>query len=48
VLALGRAPVDALWAQLESHPGAIRAGDVLGPRTIEEAVLEGTMAARPR
>jgi 2,4-dienoyl-CoA reductase-like NADH-dependent reductase (Old Yellow Enzyme family) len=46
VLALGRAPVDELWAQLESHPGAIRAGDVLGPRTLEEAVLEGTMAAR--
>ncbi len=48
VLAQGRAPVDGLWAQLESHPGAVRAGDVLGPRTLEEAVLEGTLAAQPR
>lgn len=45
VLAQGRVPVDELWAALESHPGAVRAGDVLGPRTLEEAVLEGTMAA---
>ncbi len=44
VLAQGRAPADELWAQLESHPGAVRAGDVLGPRTLEEAVLEGTLA----
>ena len=44
VLAQGRAPVDELWTELESHPGAIRAGDVLGPRTLEEAVLEGTRA----
>ncbi len=45
VLAQGRVPDDALWAALESHPGAVRAGDVLGPRTLEEAVLEGTLAA---
>jgi 2,4-dienoyl-CoA reductase-like NADH-dependent reductase (Old Yellow Enzyme family) len=45
VLAQGRVPVDELWAQLESHPGAVRVGDVLGPRTLEEAVLEGTLAA---
>lgn len=44
VLAQGRAPDDDLWPALESHPGAVRAGDVLGPRTLEEAVLEGTMA----
>jgi 2,4-dienoyl-CoA reductase-like NADH-dependent reductase (Old Yellow Enzyme family) len=44
VLAQGRTPADELWAQLESHPGAVRAGDVLGPRTLEEAVLEGTLA----
>jgi NADPH-dependent 2,4-dienoyl-CoA reductase/sulfur reductase-like enzyme len=44
VLAQGRAPVDELWAALESHPAAVRAGDVLGPRTLEEAVLEGTRA----
>jgi pyruvate/2-oxoglutarate dehydrogenase complex dihydrolipoamide dehydrogenase (E3) component len=44
VLAQGRAPVSELWAQLESHPSAVRAGDVLGPRTLEEAVLEGTLA----
>jgi pyruvate/2-oxoglutarate dehydrogenase complex dihydrolipoamide dehydrogenase (E3) component len=45
VLAQGRVPADELWPQLESHPGAVRAGDVLGPRTLEEAVLEGTRAA---
>ena len=44
VLAQGRAPVDELWAELESLPHAVRAGDVLGPRTLEEAVLEGTRA----
>ncbi|MFZ1993822.1 MAG: FAD-dependent oxidoreductase, partial [Solirubrobacteraceae bacterium] len=44
VLAQGRVPADELWAQLESHPCAVRAGDVLGPRTLEEAVLEGTHA----
>jgi 2,4-dienoyl-CoA reductase-like NADH-dependent reductase (Old Yellow Enzyme family) len=46
VLAQGRVPCDELWAALEEHPGAVRAGDVLGPRTLEEAVLEGTLAAR--
>jgi hypothetical protein len=44
VLAQGRVPDDELWAELEGHPGAVRAGDVLGPRTLEEAVLEGTLA----
>jgi 2,4-dienoyl-CoA reductase-like NADH-dependent reductase (Old Yellow Enzyme family) len=44
VLAQGRVPADELWAELESHPGAVRVGDVLGPRTLEEAVLEGTRA----
>ncbi len=44
VLAQGRVPADDLWAQLESHPSAVRVGDVLGPRTLEEAVLEGTRA----
>jgi 2,4-dienoyl-CoA reductase-like NADH-dependent reductase (Old Yellow Enzyme family) len=42
VLAQGRVPADELWAALESHPGAVRVGDVLGPRTLEEAVLEAT------
>ena len=46
VLAQGRAPDDELWPALEAHPGAVRAGDVLGPRTLEEAVLEGTLAVR--
>jgi 2,4-dienoyl-CoA reductase-like NADH-dependent reductase (Old Yellow Enzyme family) len=46
VLAQGRVPDDELWGALEDHPGAIRVGDVLGPRTLEEAVLEGTLAAR--
>jgi hypothetical protein len=44
VLAQGRVPVDALWTELESHPAATRVGDALGPRTLEEAVLEGTLA----
>jgi 2,4-dienoyl-CoA reductase-like NADH-dependent reductase (Old Yellow Enzyme family) len=44
VLAQGRVPADDLWEALESHPSAVRAGDVLGPRTLEEAVLEGTRA----
>ncbi len=44
VLAQGRVPADELWPSLESHPGAVRAGDVLGPRTLEEAILEGTMS----
>ena len=48
VLAQGRVPADELWPELEQHPGAVRAGDVLGPRTLEEAVLEGTLAVRPR
>jgi 2,4-dienoyl-CoA reductase-like NADH-dependent reductase (Old Yellow Enzyme family)/thioredoxin reductase len=47
VLAQGRVPADELWSELEQHAGAIRAGDVLGPRTLEEAVLEGTLAVRP-
>jgi len=42
VYAHGRVPEDDLWAALERLPGAIRAGDVLGPRTAEEAVLDGT------
>jgi pyruvate/2-oxoglutarate dehydrogenase complex dihydrolipoamide dehydrogenase (E3) component len=48
VLAQGRVPADELWAELERHPGAVRAGDVLGPRTLEEAVLEGTIAVQPQ
>jgi 2,4-dienoyl-CoA reductase-like NADH-dependent reductase (Old Yellow Enzyme family) len=44
VLAQGRVPDDELWGELQRHGGAVRAGDVLGPRTIEEAVLEGALA----
>jgi 2,4-dienoyl-CoA reductase-like NADH-dependent reductase (Old Yellow Enzyme family) len=46
VLAQGRVPDDALWGALESSGRCVRAGDVLGPRSAEEAVLEGTLAAR--
>jgi 2,4-dienoyl-CoA reductase-like NADH-dependent reductase (Old Yellow Enzyme family) len=46
VLSLGRRPADDLWSTLEGRPGATRAGDVLGPRTLEEAILEGYMAGR--
>jgi pyruvate/2-oxoglutarate dehydrogenase complex dihydrolipoamide dehydrogenase (E3) component len=43
VLALGRVPVEA-----DAPPGVPceRAGDCLSPRSLEEAVLEGTLAAR--
>ena len=46
VLAQGRVPEDALWSELETRPDVVRAGDVLSPRTLEEAVLEGTLAVR--
>jgi 2,4-dienoyl-CoA reductase-like NADH-dependent reductase (Old Yellow Enzyme family) len=46
VLAQGRSPDDGLWRALEGRPGCVRAGDVLGPRSAEEAILEGTLAAR--
>lgn len=51
VLAQGHVPDDALLAELEGDSAAgggfrvIAAGDVLSPRTIEEAVLEGLRAA---
>jgi NADPH-dependent 2,4-dienoyl-CoA reductase/sulfur reductase-like enzyme len=46
VLAHGRVPDAALWPALEGRPACVRAGDVLGPRSAEEAILEGTLAAR--
>ena len=46
VLAQGRVPDDALWPALEGREGCVRAGDVLGPRSAEEAILEGTLAVR--
>ncbi|HKH16643.1 MAG TPA: FAD-dependent oxidoreductase [Solirubrobacteraceae bacterium] len=44
VHAHGREPEDELWAALEGEPGRVRAGDVLGPRSAEEATLEGVTA----
>ena len=44
VYAQGREPEDELWAELEGKPGRVRAGDVLGPRSAEEATLEGVTA----
>ena len=41
-----RQPEDGLWAALEGRPGTMRVGDVLGPRTLEEAILEGFLAGR--
>jgi 2,4-dienoyl-CoA reductase-like NADH-dependent reductase (Old Yellow Enzyme family)/thioredoxin reductase len=41
VLALGRVPVRELEVQ-----GALEAGDRLSPRSLEEAILEGALAAR--
>jgi 2,4-dienoyl-CoA reductase-like NADH-dependent reductase (Old Yellow Enzyme family) len=46
VLAQGRQPEDALWPALEGRDGVVRVGDVLGPRTAEEAILEGFEAGR--
>jgi pyruvate/2-oxoglutarate dehydrogenase complex dihydrolipoamide dehydrogenase (E3) component len=46
VLAQGRRPEDELWLALEGRAGVMRVGDVLGPRTAEEAVLEGFLAGR--
>jgi 2,4-dienoyl-CoA reductase-like NADH-dependent reductase (Old Yellow Enzyme family)/thioredoxin reductase len=48
VLSLGRVPNDELFAQLAEH-GALTmraAGDCRSPRGLEEAILEGTLAAR--
>ena len=44
VLAQGRVPEGDLWPELEGHDQVVRAGDVLDPRMLEEAVLEGTLA----
>ncbi|HEY1479580.1 MAG TPA: FAD-dependent oxidoreductase [Gaiellales bacterium] len=47
VLALGRVPHDALGEQLrEAGLHVVEAGDCQSPRSIEEAILEGTLAAR--
>jgi 2,4-dienoyl-CoA reductase-like NADH-dependent reductase (Old Yellow Enzyme family)/thioredoxin reductase len=47
VLALGRVPARGLAAELEARGLVVeQAGDVLSPRSIEEATLEGTLAAR--
>jgi 2,4-dienoyl-CoA reductase-like NADH-dependent reductase (Old Yellow Enzyme family)/thioredoxin reductase len=47
VLALGRVPEDGLAAALRAQGLRVEeAGDCLSPRSLEEAVLEGTLAAR--
>lgn len=47
VLALGRIPVHGLAARLTARGfEAHEAGDCLSPRSLEEAILEGTLAAR--
>jgi hypothetical protein len=47
VLALGRVPVDGLAPALRAAGLRVEeAGDCLSPRSLEEAVLEGTGAAR--
>jgi hypothetical protein len=43
VLALGRVPVEV---EAPAGTRVERAGDCLSPRSLEEAVLEGTLAAR--
>lgn len=48
VLALGRVPDDALYRALEDDARVTRAGDVLGPRCAEEAIIEGARAAGAR
>ncbi|WP_219416307.1 oxidoreductase [Pseudonocardia nigra] len=44
VVAHGREPETALWAELEPDPRVELVGDAAGPRGLEEATLEGTMA----
>jgi 2,4-dienoyl-CoA reductase-like NADH-dependent reductase (Old Yellow Enzyme family)/thioredoxin reductase len=47
VLALGRVPADSFAPELAAQGIAIaEAGDCLSPRSLEEAMLEGTLAAR--
>jgi 2,4-dienoyl-CoA reductase-like NADH-dependent reductase (Old Yellow Enzyme family) len=47
VLALGRVPVDVLAPELASRGLRVEeAGDCRSPRSLEEAILEGTLAAR--
>jgi 2,4-dienoyl-CoA reductase-like NADH-dependent reductase (Old Yellow Enzyme family)/thioredoxin reductase len=47
VLALGRVPADSFAPELAAQGISIaEAGDCLSPRSLEEAVLEGTLAAR--
>ena len=47
VLALGRVPEHALAERLRQRGVSVEeAGDCLGPRSAEEAILEGTLAAR--
>jgi hypothetical protein len=47
VLALGRVPERELAGRLTARGLAVvEAGDCLSPRSAEEAVLEGTLAAR--
>ena len=47
VLALGRVPDDSLAPKLRERGLRVEeAGDCLSPRSLEEAVLEGTLAAR--
>jgi 2,4-dienoyl-CoA reductase-like NADH-dependent reductase (Old Yellow Enzyme family) len=48
LLSLGRVPEDELFAQLRERGGltVLAAGDCRSPRGLEEAILEGTLAAR--
>ncbi len=46
VLSQGRVPVEDLWQALEGDPRCVRVGDMLGPRSAEEAIAEGFEAAR--
>ena len=47
VLALGRVPVGSLAAELRAGGFRVeQAGDCQSPRSLEEAILEGTLAAR--
>jgi hypothetical protein len=47
VLALGRVPEDVLGPELSAPCLRVEeAGDCRAPRSLEEAILEGTLAAR--
>ncbi|MEV6317358.1 FAD-dependent oxidoreductase [Streptomyces sp. NPDC051776] len=42
VVAAARAPESHLWSRLRGRPGIVRVGDAVAPRTLEDAIIDGT------